>query len=537
MTVEIPIISTYKDKGARQAQSSLDKLSGTAKKLGLALGLALSVNKIVAFGRTSVKEFTDAQKASAALQNTLNNTGNLLAFPDTEAGIKNLAKLSGVADDLLIPAFSQLYRSTGNIQSTMKDLDLAINVARGSGNDLGSVIDALSKGYAGNTRALGNLNLGLSKSYLAAGNMAEITAQLNKQFSGASAAYLDTYAGKMEVLNNQWNETKEIIGQGLVIAFEKATGDKGVGGMTDAMETFGYIIDAIVIKTGTLINSLTNNIPLVSSLIQRVIEGWSYLLGVDDARLMVQNEIWKTNTKMWEQAQKTADDQAKRNKEYLAFLAKQKKMTDAAAAARKKQLADEANLKKASSLFDLDKIQIIAALQGQITDNEKLRLQLQFALLQDNAAEAQRLGNELALSQLKTTDLALAISRLPKALNPFEGWSSEIDALLAKLIEMYRLLQQKPNEIMATSQIYGIGGSGGLVRQREYDGNNTNSLAVAAIATPQTMLPDWRSYRSGERGDTYIINGATQGLLDELRNGLINSSASGSFSTINSAAG
>ena len=29
------------------------------------------------------------------------------------------------------------------------------------------------------------------------------------------------------------------------------------------------------------------------------------------------------------------------------------------------------------------------------------------------------------------------------------------------------------------------------------------------------------------------VNGATQGLLDELRNGLINSSASGSFSSIN----
>ena len=33
------------------------------------------------------------------------------------------------------------------------------------------------------------------------------------------------------------------------------------------------------------------------------------------------------------------------------------------------------------------------------------------------------------------------------------------------------------------------------------------------------------------------VNGATQQLLNELRNGLIDSSASGSFSTINSAAG
>ena len=144
----------------------------------------------------------------------------------------------------------------------------------------------------------------------------------------------------------------------------------------------------------------------------------------------------------------------------------------------------------------------------------------------------------MAIVQLQTTDLAGAIAKIPMALNPFKGWGSEIDNLLAKMIEMYRLLQQKPMEQTgAVSQIYGIGGVGGLVKQREYDMVNTTAIAAAAIATPQTQLPDYRSYRSGERGDTIIINGATQSLLDEVRNGLINSSASGSFATINSAAG
>ena len=62
MTIEIPIISTYKDKGAKQAKGSLDKLAGTAKKLGLALGLALSVQKVVAFGKASVAEFTASER-------------------------------------------------------------------------------------------------------------------------------------------------------------------------------------------------------------------------------------------------------------------------------------------------------------------------------------------------------------------------------------------------------------------------------------------------------------------------------------------
>ena len=544
MTIEIPIISTYKDKGAKQAKSSLDKLSGTAKKLGLALGLALSVNKIVAFGKSSVAEFTASEKAAAALQNTLKNTGNLLAFPDTEAGLKNLAKLSGIADDTLIPLFNQLYLSTGNVSEAMKSLNTAIDVSRGTTNELGTVVDALSKGYAGNTRALGNLNLGLNKAYLASNNMVGIQKQLNDTFKGASAAYLETYAGKVEVLNNQWNETKEIIGQGLVIAFQEATGNKGVGGMTDAMETFGYVIDAIVIKTGTLINTLANlDIPVFGSLGRRVFEGWSYILDVDKARLDVQNEIWKSNTKTWEMAQKTAAEQAKRNKDYLAFLAKQKALSEASAKAAAKRAAEEKKiaaerkmLEQAGSIFNLEEIQIYAALQNKVTENEKLRLSLQLALVQENATEASKLATELAISQLQTTNLAEAIRKLPPALNPFLGWSSELDLILMKLgLLNAKLAQQSP--AAAVSQIYGIGGVGGLVRDREYDMSSTNAIAAAAIQTPQTMLPDYRSYRSGERGDTIIINGATQGLLDEVRNGLINSSASGSFATINSAAG
>ena len=51
------------------------------------------------------------------------------------------------------------------------------------------------------------------------------------------------------------------------------------------------------------------------------------------------------------------------------------------------------------------------------------------ALLQDNATEAERLGKQLAMSQLQTTGLAGAIANLPKALNPFEGW----DLVIAKL--------------------------------------------------------------------------------------------------------
>jgi hypothetical protein len=539
MTIDIPIVTTYKDKGAKAAQSGLDKVANSAKKLGLALGLALSVNKVVAFGRSAVKEFTDAEKASASLQNTLKNTGNLLAFPDTEAGIKNLAKLSGIADDSLIPLFSQLYLATGNVNTALKDLNLAIDVSRGSTNELGTVVDALSKGYMGNTKALGNLNVGLNKAYLASGNMVEIQKQLNNTFSGASAAYLDTYAGKVAVLNNQWNETKEIVGQGLVIAFETATGDRGIGGMTYAMENFGYTLDAVIIKFGLLIDKAPNladklGLGFVNTILKKSIDGYNYALGVDETRRKIQDEIWRRNTKINEDAVKNAAAQAKRNKEYLDFLAKQKKLSEASALAAKKRAEEEAKiaaerklLDQAGSVLDLSQIQIYAALQNKVTDDQKLRLSLQLAIIQENATEAAKLATELVKSQLGTTNLAAAIAKLPPALYPFKGWSTDIDNLIKQILLMMKLLQD---------------------------------VGVKGIPNPQTALAGYRDYRAGERDsqptvmssytDTLpvnsissasttniYINGATQALLDELRNGLIKDSASGSFASINSAAG
>jgi len=532
MTIGIDIVTQYKDKGAKLAESSLSKLTKSAKNLGLALGLALSVNKIVAFGKSSVKEFTDAEKASASLQNTLKNTGQLMAFPDTEAGIKNIAKLSGVADDLLIPSFTQLFRSTGNVQSAMKDLNLAIEVSRGSGNDLSAVVDALSKGYAGNTRGLASLNLGLSKAYLASADMASITAELNKQFDGSSAAYLETYAGKVALLNNQFNETKEIIGQGLIMAFQNATGNQGIGGMTKAMEDFGYTIDAIIIKFSQLTAAAPNladklGLGFINTILKKTVDGWDYLLGVDETRLLIQNEIWKQNTKTWETASKFAADQAKRNKEYLAFLAKQKKLSDAAAAAAKKKAEEEAALKKAGTIFEIDKIQVLAALQRDISDNDKLRLQLQMALMQDNASEAERLSRQLAISQLQTTDLAKSIANLPIALNPFKGWGAEIDALLAKMLDMYRLLQMKPNIPEGTQRV-----------------SVTPTTAPSILANAPIAMSDYQSITGvmsdvGVKVPTFNITINNAGnvvsdadLVEQIRNGLLNSNLSGSPSAV-----
>ena len=93
-------------------------------------------------------------------------------------------------------------------------------------------------------------------------------------------------------------------------------------------------------------------------------------------------------------------------------------------------------LDRAGSILDIQQAEIYAALQGKITDNEKLRLDLQLALLTKNAAAADILSQELLISQLQTTDLAKTISSLPKALNPFADWPQYIQDLIAQMAKL-----------------------------------------------------------------------------------------------------
>ena len=203
--------------------------------------------------------------------------------------------------------------------------------------------------------------------------------------------------------------------------------------------------------------------------------------------------------------------------------------------AQTKLIQDQNKLKKTQSLFDLEQIQIFAALQGKVSEEEKLRLSLQLALIQGNASEAERLGKQLAISQLQTTNLAQAIANIPEALNPFKGWGSEIDNLLAKLIAMYKLLNTPIQTSMVTPPTYQLLGN---VDYTVPIGSGKPVYAEGITPTQLSYMDS--SLQSGYSSGTTIVNnynvsGATQGLLNELRSGLLNDSASGSFSTSNRA--
>lgn len=537
MTIEIPIITTLKDKGIKDARKGLNSLGKAVKTLGIAYGAFEAVK----FSKNAVKAFAEDQKAAGALSKTLENLGQSYAIISTAGFIQKLQNTTGVLDDQLRPAFVQLVNSTLDAKKAQDLLSIALDVSAGTTKDLQTVTVALSKAAIGEKTAIGKLGVGLNAAQLKTMSLADITDYLTKKFDGQASLAAESFAGKIAILQAHASDASETIGGALLKALDKTFGDPE--------------------KTGSGIDKLADKI---SNLIDKTAEFIRFnKVGFQNLTLPSNSPIfqYKLNfDKPYDPMsanfpyEKLRAEEKKRQAESKKALAAQLAAIKAQTAEAKKQAA----LKKAQSILDLDQIQIIAALQGKISDQEKLRLQLQFAILQGNAGEAERLATELALSQLQTTKLGEAIAKLPPALYPFKGWSEEIDALMKKILEMLGVLskvqpitppanvlsagQQVPFQFGANPSQIGAGGKiiGSAATFNPLPtsfGISQNSQDFTKLSSEVASLFTGFGQTSTNVNYVYNINGATTGLLNELRNGLIDSSASGSLATVNSAAG
>jgi hypothetical protein len=426
-------------KKAGKASSGLEK---GIKSLGKTMGIALSAQAVVAFGKASVKAFMDDQKSAVLLANAVKNLGIEMEAPAIEGFIQHLSRQASVADDQLRPAMQALLTTTGSVTKSQKMLADAIEISRGSGVDLATVAQDLSNAYVGNTKGLKKYNLGLTQAELKASSFVDIQSRLNKQFAGSNAAYLETYAGKMEALTVASGEAQETIGKGLVDALVILVGqDEGVTGLSDRFATLAKDISQVVTGMAAFYKSVEDGGSVLTPIINYMKWFTKHMPSIYKIlgffkRFSPENSTDATGTstigdynaaidaaKNRKAKQKLEADADKRAKLLAAAALKQAAAAKAAAAEAKKQAA----LKKASAMFDMEQIQLIAALKGNISEQDRKRLELQFALATDNVEEAKKLTYQLAISQGMTVKLAAELASLPKANNPFAAWKGYLD--------------------------------------------------------------------------------------------------------------
>jgi hypothetical protein len=250
------------------------------------------------------------------------------------------------------------------LTQSQKLLNDAITISRASGVDLATVTEDLGKGYVGITRGLIKYNTGLTRAELTSKSFNEILGVILKRSAGAAEDYLGTTAYKFDVLSVASSNAAEIIGGGLVDAFAL------VGGGTDANDA-AYVIEGIATALANVSRQAGRTIGVIPTLIQNlknlprnIFQGFAGAqLGRNVVIPQKQEEVKLTLTqrKQEELMAKLEKDALKREKERLALLNKQN-------TAKKLQgVIDKANLAlgKGADVFDMDKIQIAAALTSQ----------------------------------------------------------------------------------------------------------------------------------------------------------------------------
>ena len=454
--VIIDIVTQFTGKKAfKDADNAAAQLTSTVKRLGAAFGVSLGGAAVLRFAKSSARAFIEDEKAASRLTQSVKNLGLAYAADDIRKYVDTLTLATGVADSDLRPALQSLLQVTGSVTKSQELLSDAINASRGSGESLSTVANDLSQAYVGNLKGLRKYNLGLTQAELKAASFADVQERLNSTFAGASAAYLATYAGQMELLANTANEAKEIIGQDLVSALILISGSTSVEDLALEMQDFAEYTGNAVYGVGLLIDKI-NSLPVLPNLSLQGIIGAIPLIGGYlnlAVELAKSDKARKNNFNFASGGGAGAPDTARANAAAAAkaeAAAKKRaaeilKMQNASLKAQR----DALKLKKAGTLFDIEQAGIIAALKGNVSKEEETRLKLQFAILTGNVSEASKLAGEVAKAQGLTKELVSYYSGIPDAKNPFAGWITTLNdaEAIAKRIAEQNLRNNLPPAI------------------------------------------------------------------------------------------
>lgn len=430
--LRIPIIGEFKgQKAFNQAGKATSTLDKSVKQLGKTLAGVFGAQQLLRFAKNAAKAFIEDEQAATRLAQSVKNLGLAFETPRIEEFIAQLSRASGVTDDQLRPSMQKLLQTTGSVAKSTELLTQALDVSRGSGVDFETVVNDLSMAYVGQTRGLRKYSLGISQAELKTMSFADVQQRLTKQFSGANAAFLETYAGKMQILSTAAAEASETIGKGLVDSLSLLSGEgNSIQPLADSMAEFSTNVSDAIYGIAVLIDKI-KQIPGIDflsrnqSTILRNLPNTGLIIRAYEALTKLGTEakpgmggypssaLGGTFIDPNEAARKAAEAAAAKRARELAAL--QKKTLDA----QKKSLA----LQKASKTLNLDAIGIEAALKGKISETDRISLLLQKAILDGNATLATQLSDKLDTAIKRNNELRLSLLATPKAPNPFSEWS------------------------------------------------------------------------------------------------------------------
>jgi hypothetical protein len=436
--LKIDIATVFSGKKAfGQAETATQKLTGSVKSLGRALGVtfgaALAVNYLKRSARAAVEAQAQTDRLTKLLRVTVMATDDQIRAIDEQSTA--LERLGVVTKGNIQQVQSQL--ATFNLQTTtiqaltpaILDYVTAEKGATATTADFKSMTNGLAQALNGNFASLTRVGFvidDVTRKTIKNGNESErvaaIVGVLDSTYKGFNESLRDTPVGQMQLLTNAAEDALTVIGGGLLEALGAAGGS---GGLTASLEG--------IAKLAATISDLFVGIGRTTAALRPFFDGSNLFSAIAQYRRITadfreQDRLAGLGSGITPaisaELKKAAVEKAslKLSKEKTKAITKQTK-------AIKEQTA----LQKANTLFDLEKTQIIAALNGEISKDERRRLELQLAILTGNTDEASKLAGQLAKSQGLTQEMVNFLRDLPDAKNPFSAWQSYLDQIEAQV--------------------------------------------------------------------------------------------------------
>jgi hypothetical protein len=232
----------------KAVETNASKISEFGKKAAAAFAVAAAAavayaGKLAVDGVKSAIEDEQAQLRLAAALKTATGATNA-QIEATEDYIRSTQLATGITDNDLRASFQRLSVSTKDLTQSQKLLNLAIDISKGTGKELGTVVEALSKAYEGQDTRLVRLGIGITQADAKAMDFTETTKVLTNLYGGAAAANAETFQGRIDRLKQAFEEAKEEIGYRLLPFIERFV-DLIVNQVVPKLQEFATYFDPI----------------------------------------------------------------------------------------------------------------------------------------------------------------------------------------------------------------------------------------------------------------------------------------------------
>ncbi len=242
--VAINFLTKFDKKGLERATKELkgfDKFvaTGTYRLKAFAkAGAIAGAAGLALFTKNSIQAALAQERLDKQLQLTLKSIGQQFALPDVKDFIADLQRATNVTEDELVPSLQKLIAQTGDLQSAQYLLSKALDISAGTGQSLDTVLNAINKAAIGQYTAIGKLGVGFTAAEAKAMGFVELMQNLDK-YGGSAEAQTKTLAGQLKSFRISAGEATETLGQGLLTSVSLlATG-------SDQLDVFGFKLEKV----------------------------------------------------------------------------------------------------------------------------------------------------------------------------------------------------------------------------------------------------------------------------------------------------